>query len=188
MKKYFLLIVLSFLAASLFSQEKEKGLSLKAGLAFAKYGKFKHELSDGNENHYPSFLIQVDKAWRRGFRLGAYFGYAGQKNKSLFISANEISYNYYRVGGVVSYDLSQVLDAMNISPESGVQLYASLKTGFYLENIKRDIGINNKENNFGFDVGVVLGGRFNISENIDIFSEFGYGNAGFVTLGFAFDM
>lgn len=188
MKKYFLLLVLSFISLSLFSQKAEEGLRIQFGLPFAKYGKFKHDYKNGNDTQYPSFHIQADKPWRDGFRLGAYLGFAGQKNESLFNEFTEITHTYYRFGGVVSYDLNDLLDAINISPEIGVELYASLKTGFSLEHIKAENGINNKENNFLFDLGVLIGGRYNISENIDIFSELGYGNAGFVTIGFAFDM
>lgn len=188
MKKYIILAVLSFLSLSLFSQKIEEGLKIQVGLPFAKYGKFDHNFKNGNETQYPSFLIQADKPWRDGFRLGAYIGFAGQKNESLVDDFTEITYNYYRFGGVISYDLNDLLDAINISPEFGVDLYASLKTGFSLEQIKTEEGINNKENNFLFDLGILIGGRYNISENIDIFTELGYGNAGFVTIGFAFDM
>ncbi len=188
MKKYSLLVVLSFLSLSLFSQKVEDGLRIQVGLPFAKYGKFDKNFKNGSETQYPSFLIQADKPWRDGFRLGAYVGFAGQKNESLFGEFVEVSHTYYRLGGVVSYDLNDLLDAVNISSEFGVDLYASLKTGFSLEHIKADKGITNKENNYLFDLGILIGGRYNISENIDIFTELGYGNAGFVTFGFAFDM
>ena len=102
----------------------------------------------GSETQYPSFLIQADKPWRDGFRLGAYIGFAGQKNESLFGEFVDVTHNYYRLGGVVSYDLNDLLEAINISPEFGVDLYASLKTGISLEHIKADKGITNKENNF----------------------------------------
>jgi len=188
MRKYFILALLSFLSLSLFAQEQEDGLRIQVGLPFAKYGKFDHNFKNSNETQYPSFLVQADKPWRDGFRLGAYLGFAGQKNESLYNEFTEITHNYYRFGGVISYDLNELLDAINISPEFGVELYASLKTGFSLEHIKAEKGINNKENNFLFDLGVLIGGRYNISEDIDIFTELGYGNAGFVTIGFAFDM
>jgi len=188
MKKYFFSITIVFLSLSLFSQEKEEGGRIQVGLPFAKYGKFDHNFKNGDETHYPTFLIQADKPWRKGFRLGAYLGFAGQKNESLFYDFSEITHKYYRFGGVVSYDLNDLLDAINISPEFGVKLYTSLKTGFSLEHIKSEKGINIKENNVLFDLGILIGGRYNISENIDIFTELGYGNAGFVTIGFAFDM
>jgi len=188
MKKSFLIIILSVLSISLFSQKAEDGLRIQVGLPFAKYGKFKHDFKNGSETQYPSFLIQADKPWRDGFRLGAYFGFAGQKNESLLNEFSEMTHNYYRLGGVVSYKLNDLLDAIHISPEFGVELYASLKTGFSLEHIKFEDEINNKENQFLFDLGLLIGGRYNISEDINIFSEIGYGNAGFVTIGLSFDI
>ena len=188
MKRKFFSIILVFLSLSLFAQKNEEGLRIQVGLPFVKYGKFDHDFQKGDETQYPTFLIQADKPWRDGFRLGAYVGFAGQRNESLFYDFSEITHNYYRLGAVVSYDLNDLLDAINISPEIGVELYASLKTGFSLEHIKSEKGINIKENNVLFDLGLLIGGRYNISENIDIFSELGYGNAGFVTIGFAFDL
>ncbi|MRT94153.1 hypothetical protein EMN46_14520 [Ancylomarina sp. 16SWW S1-10-2] len=188
MKKYFTLIILSFLSISLFSQNVEDGLRIQVGLPFAKYGKFDKNFKNGSETQYPSLLIQADKPWRDGFRLGAYIGFAGQKNKSSLSEYGNVTYNYYRLGGVVSYDLNDLLEAINISPEFGVDLYASLKTGFSLEHIKVDQGITNKDNNILFDFGILIGGRYNISDNIDVFTELGYGNAGFVTFGLAFKM
>ena len=188
MKKYFLLIILSFLSLSLFSQKVNDGLRIQVGLPFAKYGKFDKNFKTGSETQYPTFLIQADKPWRDGFRLGAYIGFAGQKNESSSSEYGDVSYNYYRLGGVVSYDLHDLLEAINISPEFGVDLYASLKTGFSLEHIKVDQGITSKDNNILFDFGLLLGGRYNIGDNIDIFTELGYGNAGFVTIGFVFNM
>ena len=188
MKKYFILIALSFLSLSLFSQKTDEGLRVQVGFPFAKYGKFDKNFRNGGKTQYPSFIVQADKPWREGFRLGAYVGFVGQKNESLVGEFTELTHSYYRFGGVVSYDLCDLLDAMNISPEFGVDLYASLKTGFSLEHIKADKGITYKENNLLFDLGVLIGGRYNISETFDVFTELGYGNAGFVTIGFAFDM
>ena len=191
MKRYILLIALSFVSLSLFSQKIDEGLRLSFGLPFAKYGKFDNNYTNTSETNYPSFMIQADKPWRDGFRLGVYAGFAGQKHEFRFDDFSEVLHTYYRLGGVLSYDLNELLDAIHISPESGVKLYASLKTGFSLEHIKTDAGvddINNKENNLLFDLGILIGGRYNISQNIDLFSELGWGNAGFVTIGLSFDM
>jgi len=191
MKKYFLLIVLSIVSLSLFSQKMDEGLRISFGLPFANYGKFDQDYNYTNETNYPSFIIQAEKPWRDGFRLGVYAGFAGQKHEFRFNDFSEVKHSYYRLGGVLSYDLSDLLDAINISPERGVKLYASLKTGFSLEHIKGGesvANINKKENNLLFDLGILIGGRYNISNNIDIFSELGWGNAGFVTIGLSFDM
>ncbi len=188
MKKYILLIVLSFLSLSLFSQEIKNGLRIQVGLPFAKYGKFNQNTNGGREFHYPSVMIQADKPWKEGFRLGAYLGFAGQKNEYPVVDFTEVSFNYYRLGGVVSYDLNDVLEAMNIFPEFGVDLYASLKTGFSFEQIKVHQGALSNQNNVLFDLGVLIGGRYNINRNLNVFAELGYGNSGFVTIGCAFDM
>lgn len=191
MRRNILLIVFSLVSLSLFSQKMEEGLRISIGLPFAKYGKFDHNYMNASETNYPSFIIQADRPWRDGFRLGVYAGFAGQKHEFRFNDFTEINHHFYRLGGVLSYDLNDLLDAINISPERGVQLYASLKTGFSLEHIKASAGvdgINNKENNLLFDLGILIGGRYNISQDIDIFSELGWGNAGFVTMGLSFDM
>jgi len=191
MKRKILLVVFSLVSLSLYSQKIEDGLRISFGLPFAKYGKFDNNFQNASETNYPSFMIQADKPWRDGFRLGAYAGFSGQKHEFRIDDFSEINHTYYRVGGVLSYDLNDLLDAINISPESGVKLYASLKTGLTLEHIKAEVGvdeINDKENNLLFDLGILIGGRYNISQGIDIFSELGWGNAGFVTIGLSFDM
>lgn len=175
----------------LLAQENE--LRLNIGIPLGKYGKFDHNFNGSDESNSPSFIIQLEKDWKPDFSMGAYVGYAGQKQEWNF---TEVKYNYYRFGTVLTYEMNNWLSEMNISPENGIEMYASVKTGLSLENRKSsysqlDNGNNrivsdNSRNKLLFDLGVVLGSRYYFTDQLGIFAELGWGNAGFFTIGTTF--
>lgn len=129
--------------------------------------------------------------------IGAYIGYAGQKQE-FNLGFDEIKYSYYRFGGVFTYELNDWLSQMNIAPENGIEMYASAKAGLNLENRKStnvivDAGYNqnissNKSNEILLDLGVVLGARYHFTNQFGLFCEAGWANAGFFTLGTSFTL
>ncbi|MDM8160970.1 hypothetical protein QUH73_14185 [Labilibaculum sp. K2S] len=186
-----LLIVVLVLPTTTLAQENDVRLNI--GIPLGKYGKFDHNFNGSDETNSPSFIIQLEKNWKPDLSIGAYVGYAGQKQEWSF---SDVKYNYYRFGTVLTCELNNWLSEMNISPENGIEMYASVKTGFSLENKKSTVSEldasniptvrTNRKNDLLFDLGVVLGSRYHFSNQFGIFAELGWGNAGFFTIGTTF--
>lgn len=193
-KTQFVLVIFAILLPTiLFSQEKD--LRLNIGVPIGKYGKFYHHYNEAEESNVPSFIIQLEKKLRPEMSLGAYIGYAGQKQEWDF---NEKKFNYYRLGTVFTYELNNWLSEMNIAPENGIEIYASVKAGLSLETTtlsiskldgdNRPIVSSDKDNNFLFDLGAILGARYHFSNQFGLFTELGWANAGFFTIGTTFTL
>ena len=190
-----LAIVAILLPSVLFSQEKD--LRLNIGIPLGKYGKFDHNYSGSNESNTPSFIIQLEKQWKPDMSIGAYVGYAGQKHE-FNLGFSESKFNYYRFGAVFTYELNNWLSEMNIAPENGIEMYASAKTGLSLETTKLSVSkldsgnrpfiSSNKKNELLLDLGVVLGARYHFSNQFGLFTELGWANAGFFTIGTTFTL
>ncbi|BAX80544.1 outer membrane beta-barrel protein [Labilibaculum antarcticum] len=186
-----LLLMVLVLPTTLLAQEND--LRLNVGIPLGTYGKFDHNFTGTNESISPSFIIQLEKNWKPDLSIGAYVGYAGQKHE---FNLDEVKYNYYRFGTVLTYELNAWLSEMNIATDNGIEMYASLKTGLSLENrtssfSQLDAGniqyiSNDTRNRLLFDLGVVLGTRYHFSNQFGIFAELGWGNAGFFTIGTTF--
>ena len=183
-----LLVMVLVLPTILLAQEND--LRLNVGIPLGKYGKFDHNFARTNESNSPSFIIQLEKDWKYDLSVGAYIGYAGQKHE---FNLDEVKFNYYRFGTVVTYELNNWLSEMNISPEYGIEIYTSVKTGFSIEHKKSNSSVLDAENNqfayndtkneLLFDLGVVLGSRYHFTDQLGAFAELGWGNAGFFTIG-----
>lgn len=192
-KQLALLFVVFLLPVSLLAQENDMRLSI--GIPMGKYGKFDHNFGGAEESNSPSFIVQLEKNWISDFSMGAYIGYAGQKQEFSF---SEIKYKYYRFGAVLTYELNNWLSGMNISPENGIEMYASLKTGLSLENrksVSSDLDSSNnqyfsssKDNDLLIDLGILLGSRYYFTDQFGIFGELGWGNTGFLTIGTTFTL
>ncbi|MDQ1772218.1 outer membrane beta-barrel protein [Labilibaculum euxinus] len=190
-----LLIVVLVLPTTILAQKNDVRLNI--GIPLGKYGKFDHNFMGTNETNSPSFIIQLEKNWKPDLSIGAYVGYAGQKHE-FNLGFDEVKYNYYRFGTVLTYELNGWLSEMNIAPDNGIEMYASVKTGLSLENRKSTIsrldGGNvptvrtNRNNELLFDLGVLLGTRYHFSNQFGIFAELGWGNAGFFTIGTTFTL
>ena len=182
---------------SLSSVAQNQDLRLNIGLPLGKYGKFDHNFAGSDETNYPTILIQVEKAWKDNLSIGAYIGYAGQKHEYNF-GHSETTYNYYRFGSVLTYELNEWLSSLNISTGYDVDLYTSVKAGFSwehkeFENLEPDassnpVYSNNTSNELLFDLGILLGARYHFSNNFGLFTEIGWGNAGFLTIGTTFTL
>lgn len=191
------LLVAFICLLSLNSVAQNQDLRLNIGLPLGKYGKFDHNFAGSDETNYPSILIQVEKAWKDNLSIGAYIGYAGQKHEYNF-GHSETTYNYYRFGSVLTYELNDWLAGMNISTGYDVDLYTSVKAGFSwehkeFENLEPDASSNpvysdNTSNELLFDLGILLGARYHFSNNFGLFTEIGWGNAGFLTVGTTFTL
>jgi hypothetical protein len=176
---------------------QDKDLRLNIGIPLGKYGKFDHNFAGSDETNYPSILIQLEKEWQDNLSIGAYIGYAGQKHEYNF-GHSETTYNYYRFGSVLTYELNDWLSDMNISTGYEVDLYTSVKAGLSLEhkkfeNLEPDASSNpvhsdNTSNDLLFDLGIVLGARYHFSNQFGLFTELGWGNAGFLTIGTTFTL
>ena len=195
-KTQLLLVIVAILLPSvLFAQENDLRLSI--GIPLGKYGKFDHNYSGTNETNSPSFIIQLEKMWKPDMSIGAYIGYAGQKHE-YNLGFSESKFNYYRFGAVFTYELNNWLSEMNIAPANGIEMYASAKTGLSFETIKfsaseLDSGntphiSTNKKNNLLLDLGILLGARYHVSNQIGLFTELGWANAGFFTIGTTFTL
>ncbi len=195
-KNQFVLVILAILLPSvLFSQEKD--LRLNIGIPLGKYGKFDHYFDGVDASNAPSFIIQLEKQWKPDMSIGAYVGYAGQKHKSN-LGFNESKFNYYRFGAVFTYELNNWLYDMSIEPGNGIEMYASVKTGLSLETTKLSVSkldngntpfiSTNKKNDLLIDLGVVLGARYHLSNQFGLFTELGWANAGFFTVGTTFSL
>ncbi|MCY1636031.1 outer membrane beta-barrel protein [Marinifilum sp. D737] len=188
-------ILLCTLSLSTFAQNND--LRLNIGIPLGKYGKFDHKFAGSNESNYPSILIQLEKEWQDNFSIGAYIGYAGQKHEYDF-GHSETNYNYYRLGSVLTYELNDWLSDMNISTGYDVDLYTSVKAGISLEHKKYEntspnassnpVYSHNSSNDLLFDLGVVLGARYHFSNQFGLFTEIGWANAGFLTIGTSFTL
>lgn len=176
--------------------QKDGNTRLSAGFALGRYGKFDHGNSFSNETNYPSFIIQVERPWIDQFTLGAYVGYSGQKHLLNNKIIGYAKHNYYRVGALVSYKLNEMLRTIEIDPGYDWDIYSTLRTGFSLEN--RDfkdyrynsniqpIIINDTDSRLLFDLGITVGCRYHILNDLSLFGELGYGTCGFVTVGACF--
>lgn len=190
-----LLFMVLVLPTALLAQEND--IRLNIGIPLGKYGKFDHNFAGTNESNSPSFIIQLEKNWKPDLSIGAYIGYAGQKHE-FNLGFDEVKYNYYRFGTVLTYELNDWLSEMNIAPNNGIEMYASVKTGLSLESRKStfsDLDASNipfvrtnKKNELLFDLGVLLGTRYHFSNQFGIFAELGWGNAGFFTIGTTFTL
>jgi opacity protein-like surface antigen len=191
--KTFVAILLCTLSLSTLAQNND--LRLNIGIPLGKYGKFDHNFAGSDESNHPSILIQLEKEWQDNLSIGAYIGYAGQKHEYNF-GHSETNYNYYRLGSVLTYELNDWLSGMNLSTGYDIDLYTSVKAGFSLEhkqfqNLRPDAGSNpvhskNTSNQLLFDLGIVLGARYHFTSQFGLFTEFGWGNAGFFTIGTSF--
>jgi hypothetical protein len=185
--QFALLWVVLLLPISLLAQESDMRLSI--GIPLGKYGKFDHNFGSAVESNSPSFIMQLEKDWRPDFSMGAYVGYAGQKQE---FEDSEIKYKYYRFGAVLTYELNNWLSESNIAPENGIEMYASLKTGLSLENKKsvfNETGFSsNRDNDLLIDLGVLVGSRYHFSDQFGVYGELGWGNAGFFTIGTTFTL
>ena len=190
-----LAIVAILLPSGLYAQEND--LRLNIGIPLGKYGKFDHNYSGTNETNSPSFIIQLEKKWKADMSIGAYIGYAGQKHE-YNLGFSESKFNYYRFGAVFTYELNNWLSEMNIAPVNGIEMYASAKTGLSLETTNLSVSeldsgnqafiSTNKRNELLLDLGVVLGARYHFSQQFGLFSELGWANAGFFTIGTTFTL
>jgi hypothetical protein len=188
-----LLIMVLVLPTTLLAQENDVRLNI--GIPLGTYGKFDHNFNGADETNSPSFIIQLEKNWKPDLSIGAYVGYAGQK-QGWDSGRSMVKYNYYRCGTVLTYELNSWLSEMNIAPDNGIEMYASLKTGLSLENRKSTISdldaLNipnirtNRKTELLFDLGVLLGTRYHFTNQFGIFAELGWGNAGFFTIGTTF--
>ncbi len=188
-----LLIMVLVLPTTLLAQENDVRLNI--GIPLGTYGKFDHNFNGADETNSPSFIIQLEKNWKTDLSIGAYVGYAGQKQEWNF-GHDVVRYNYYRLGTVLTYELNGWLSEMNIAPDNGIEMYASVKTGLSLENRKSTISVldasnipnirTNRKNELLFDLGVLLGTRYHFTNQFGIFAELGWGNAGFFTIGTTF--
>ncbi|MGQ1910884.1 outer membrane beta-barrel protein [Marinifilum sp. RC60d5] len=189
------LVLLSVLSFSSLAQTKN--LKLNIGIPLGKYGKFDHNFSGSDVTNNPSLLIQLEKEWQDNFSIGAYIGYTGQKHEYNF-GQNEAKYNYYRIGASLTYELNESLAQMNISPGADIQIYTSIKTGLSLENKKFEslqansslnpVYSSKNKNNLLLDLGIILGSRYYFTNQFGIFSELGWANAGFFTIGTTFTL
>ncbi|PKQ61050.1 hypothetical protein BZG02_17305 [Labilibaculum filiforme] len=191
--QFALLVMVLVLPTSILGQQND--VRLNVGIPLGKYGKFDHNFNGSDETNSPSFIIQLEKNWKPDLSIGAYIGYAGQKQEWNF---SEIKYNYYRFGTVLTYELNNWLAQMNIAPDNGIEMYASAKTGLSLENKKSSVSTldggndpnvrTNRNNDLLFDLGVLLGTRYHFTNEFGIFAELGWGNAGFFTVGTTFTL
>ncbi|MFA8435646.1 MAG: outer membrane beta-barrel protein [Marinifilaceae bacterium] len=181
------------------SAQSNGGTRISAGLALGKYGKFDNHIPFSNETNRPSFIIQAERDWVDNFSIGAYIGYSGQKHDYINKYSGDIKHNYYRVGALLSYNLNPWLSQLDLNPGRNWDIYTSLKTGFSLEHRKIDkfnYNLNDElvsiqsdsDSNLLFDLGVSLGARYYLSYDFALFSELGWGNAGFLTLGASFTL
>jgi len=187
------LLFLTSLSLNLFSQNN--GLRLNIGIPLGNYGKFDHNFTGADATNYPSVIIQLEKSWKENLSIGAYIGYTGQKHELDF---DEVKYNYYRFGTSLTYELNDWLLEMNLSPGNDIEMYTSIKTGLSLENKKTEstkldgssnsVNFSNSSNDLLVDLGVLLGSRYHFSNQFGIFSELGWGNAGFFTIGTTFTL
>jgi hypothetical protein len=189
-------VLLCTLSFNPFAQTKN--IRLNIGIPLGKYGKFDHNFAGSNETNYPSVLIQLEKEWQDNLSIGAYIGYAGQKHEYNF-GHSKTNYNYYRLGSVLTYELNDWLSGINISTGHDVDLYTSVKAGFSLEHQKFKntrpsassdpiflIYSDNTSNELLFDLGILFGARYHFSNQFGLFTELGWGNAGFLTIGTTF--
>lgn len=189
------LILLTSLSFSCFAQSND--LRLNIGIPLGKYGKFDHNFSGSDITNNPSLLIQLEKEWQHNLSIGAYIGYAGQKHEYNY-GQSEAEYNYYRIGTLLTYELNEYLSQINLSPGSDIQLYTSIKAGLAFENKKFEslqansslnpVYSSKNKSNLLFDLGIVLGSRYYFSKQFGIFSELGWANAGFFTIGTSFTL
>lgn len=193
--QFVLLFMVLALPTIILAQEND--IRLSVGMPLGKYGKFDHNFKGTNEVNSPSFILQLEKNWKPDLSVGAYIGYSGQKHE-FNLGFDEVKYNYYRFGSVLTYELNSWLSEMNLEPDNGIEMYASLKTGFSLENRKSIISSldasnvqyvkTNKSNELLFDLGVLLGTRYHFTNEFGIFAELGWGNSGFFTIGTIFTL
>lgn len=190
-----LLLMVLVLPTILLAQDND--LRLNVGIPLGKYGKFDHNFAGTNESNSPSFIIQLEKDWKPDFSIGAYIGFSGQKHE-FNLGFDEVKYNYYRFGTVLTYELNNWLSAVNIVPDNGIEMYTSLKTGLSIENRKSTLSqldaenrqyiSDSNRNKLLFDLGVVLGTRYHFTDQLGVFAELGWGNAGFFTIGTTFTL
>lgn len=196
MRKHFIYIAFLFLIPCALKAQKS-GLRLNIGIPLGAYGKFDHTVTGSDKTNSPSFIIQMEKEWKENISIGAYIGYVGQKHE-FNDGFSKIKYNYYRVGTLLTYELNSWLSEMNLSPGNGIEMYASAKTGFSLEYKKSSFSNLDSSNNqyirkstqdeLLFDLGILLGTRYHFTDQFGVFSELGWGNAGFFTLGATFKL
>lgn len=192
-KKYLFTIAIVLLGIASYAQNSNTRLNI--GIPLGKYGKFDHNFTNSDESNSPSVIIQLEKQWDSEISIGAYIGYAGQKHK---FGTDEMKYNYYRVGGSLTYELNELLDEINLQPAFGIEMYAGAKVGLSWENEKHSwyrpdnsgnaIHSDNTDNNLLFDLGVLVGSRYYFNDSFGIFAELGWGNAGFFTIGTTFNL
>jgi len=196
MKKNILLLsILLVFTTSIFAQQKNTRINI--GVPLGKYGKFDHNFVGSNETNSPSLLIEVQQNWKKDLSIGAYIGYLGQKQE-FNLGFSEVKYNYYRLGTSLTYELNHWLSEMNIFPEYGIEIYTNMKVGFSIEHKKASstdpdasnnpIYRSNSSNDLLLDLGVLLGTRYHFTDQFGIFSEFGWGNGGFLTIGTTFTL
>ncbi|WP_421920682.1 outer membrane beta-barrel protein [Marinifilum sp.] len=195
--KFRTLLAFLLCALSLSSFAQEKDLRLSIGIPLGKYGKFDHKFAGSDESNHPSLLIQLEKEWQDNLDIGAYLGYAGQKHEYNF-GHSKTTYNYYRFGSVLTYELNDWLSDMNLSTGYDIDLYASIKVGLSLEHKKFEslspdassnpVFSDRTSNELLVDLGLVLGARYHLSSQFGLFTEIGWANAGFLSLGTTFTL
>jgi len=190
-----LLLFLISLSPNLFSQNND--LRLNIGIPLGNYGKFDHSFAGADATNHPSLIIQLEKAWKENLSIGAYIGYTGQKHE-YNLGFEEVKYNYYRFGTSLTYELNDWLLEMNLSPGNDIEMYTSIKAGLSLENKKTEsskldgssnpVYFSKSSSDLLVDLGILLGTRYHFSNHFGIFSELGWGNAGFFTIGTTFTL
>ncbi|MCT4616321.1 MAG: hypothetical protein N4A49_15810 [Marinifilaceae bacterium] len=194
MKKLLFALSLLISASTVFAQKNDIRVGLSA--SFAKYGYLDHGYTGASTTNFPGLTFQAEKYIQDNISIGAYIGYTAQSFDYHF-GINESKYRYFRIGGIFNYDLNDIMDEAGISLPSELTIYASVKAGLnfrsykYTHHSDPSTGagkVESKSNDLIVSLGPSIGARYHFVENVAAFTELGWGNAGFFTLGISFDI
>ncbi len=195
LKAKILLIALIFIfSGNANAQFGEDDRLLSLGISVGNPGYYNYPFK--GKTYYSSFFPPIIFQGEFGaiykyISIGGQVGYQSKTYKDRSNPGYYHKYTYYSVGVIGAYHYSNLIQDLSESSKKYLEkfdLYASLIFRFDIEYYKTTLVNYDSYNDVHPKLGLLLGARFYLTDNIALWSELGYGNLGVFTFGFTYKL